>query len=80
MNMKIRTATLADAPAITEIYAPIVEHTTISFELEPPTIDEMRRRISATLEILPWLVAVDDDEAVLGYVYANRHRERPAYQ
>ena len=78
--MKIRTASLADAPAITEIYAPIVAHTTISFELEPPTVDEMGRRISSTLETLPWLVAVDDDDRVRGYAYAGRHRERPAYQ
>lgn len=78
--MKFRTATAADAQAITDIYAPIVASTVISFELEPPTVDEMRARILSTLERLPWLVAVDAHDVVKGYVYASRHRDRPAYQ
>jgi L-amino acid N-acyltransferase YncA len=43
--MTIRTATPADAEAITAIYAPIVAGTSISFELSPPSVDEMRARI-----------------------------------
>jgi phosphinothricin acetyltransferase len=78
--MKIRVATPDDAPAITDIYAPIVAGTAISFELEPPGVEEMRKRIESTLQRLPWLVAVDDAGAVMGYVYASRHRERAAYQ
>lgn len=78
--MNIRTARPDDAPAITEIYAPIVASTTISFELEPPTVGEMRNRIASTLTQLPWLVAVDEAGAVNGYVYASRHRERAAYR
>lgn len=76
----VRTATPDDAPAIAAIYAPIVEHTTISFELEPPGVDEMRARIAATLPVLPWLVGTDAAGEVEGYVYASRHRERAAYQ
>lgn len=78
--MKIRAATPQDAPAITAIYAPVVANTVISFELEPPTVDEMRSRIVATLDRLPWLVSEDDSGVVSGYVYAGRHRERAAYQ
>jgi phosphinothricin acetyltransferase len=78
--MTLRTATPDDAEAITAIYAPIVANTTISFELEPPSVDEMRSRIVATLPRLPWLVSVDADGRVDGYVYAGRHRERAAYQ
>jgi L-amino acid N-acyltransferase YncA len=78
--MHIRTATAADAPAITAIYAPIVQGTTISFELEPPTVAEMQARISKTLERLPWLVAVNAQDELTGYVYASPHRERAAYQ
>ena len=43
--MTIRTAAPADAEAISAIYAPIVRDTTISFELEPPSVAEMRSRI-----------------------------------
>ena len=78
--MTIRTATPQDAEAIAAIYAPIVAHTAISFELEPPSVDEMRSRIVSTLQRLPWLVSVAADGRVDGYVYAGRHRERPAYQ
>ncbi len=78
--MQLRVATPEDAPAITAIYAPIVASTAISFELEPPSVDEMRGRILATLARLPWLVSEDDSGAVNGYAYAGTHRERPAYQ
>jgi len=36
--MKTRTATPDDAAVIAAICVPIVRHTTISFELEPPTV------------------------------------------
>ena len=78
--MNIRVATLADAEAITAIYAPVVVNTSISFELAPPTVDDMRGRIAKTLQDLPWLVSEDARGAVDGYVYAGKHRERPAYQ
>ncbi|MFZ5545066.1 MAG: arsinothricin resistance N-acetyltransferase ArsN1 family B [Pseudomonadota bacterium] len=76
----MRTATPDDAEAIAAIYAPIVRDTAISFELEPPTAGQMRERIAATLQRLPWLVSLDAQGEVNGYVYASRHRERAAYQ
>ena len=75
--MQIRGATPDDAEAILAIYAPVVRDTTISFELEPPTAEEMRGRIVSTTVHLPWLVGVDDEaRAVVGYVYTGKHRER----
>jgi len=79
MTTGIRLATTADAPGAQAIYAPVVRETAISFELEPPTVEEMRRRIVKTLERWPWLVCERHGE-VLGYVYAGPHRTRPAYQ
>ena len=78
--MKIRTATPDDAAAVAAIYAPIVQHTAISFETEPPDAAEMRSRIVKTLALLPWLVAEDEAGHVCGYAYASKHRERAAYQ
>lgn len=75
----IRLATDADAAAIAAIYAPSVQYSPISFELEPPDADEMRRRVRATLAWTPWLVCAAGRD-VLGYAYASRHRERAAYQ
>lgn len=78
--MKIRTATSLDAAAVQAIYAPIVLHTPISFEEEPPTVAEMARRIADTLRRFPWLVGEDDAGRVNGYVYASAHQERAAYR
>ncbi|MGE3962254.1 MAG: arsinothricin resistance N-acetyltransferase ArsN1 family B [Dehalococcoidia bacterium] len=74
----IRLATPADAAAVQGIYAPYVRDTAISFEYDPPTIDEMRRRIEHTLEAYPYLVLEDGDE-VIGYAYADRFSGRRAY-
>jgi len=78
--LKIRTATADDAAAVAAIYDPIVQHTAISFETEPPGEAGMRERIDKTLASLPWLVAEDAAGAVCGYAYASRHKERAAYQ
>jgi L-amino acid N-acyltransferase YncA len=61
------------------IYASIVRDTAISFELVPPTVEEIRQRIVKTLEHFPWLVCERRGD-ILGYVYASQHRTRPAYQ
>jgi L-amino acid N-acyltransferase YncA len=78
--MITRPATISDAQAIAGIYAPIVSETSISFELEPPSADEMGRRIRDTISTYPWLVSVDETGAVDGYAYATRHRDRAAYR
>jgi L-amino acid N-acyltransferase YncA len=77
MPITIRLANREDAAQIQAIYAPY-PFTPISFEAEPPTVEEMRGRIEKTLEHYPWLVCEDSGE-ILGYVYATRHRERAAY-
>ena len=78
--MWIRSATADDSPAIAAIYAPIVLETAISFEWVPPTADDFRERLSKAFSKYPWLVAVDDEDVVAGYVYAGIHREPPSYQ
>ncbi len=75
----IRLATERDAEQIAAIYAPNVSDTIISFELEPPTAEEMRLRIEVTLQRYPWLVCERQGQ-VLGYAYAGAHGSRVAYQ
>lgn len=75
----IRLARPDDAPAIRDIYAPAVTETIISFEGEPPTEDEMRRRIEDTHLTHPWLVCERHGE-IAGYAYASPHRGRAAYR
>ena len=79
MRAVVRLAEPADGAGVQAIYAPIVRDTAISFEVDPPSVEEMARRIDSTLERWPWLVCADEG-TVLGYVYASRHRERAAYR
>ena len=75
----IRLATESDAAAIREIYAPFITHSVVSFELVPPSVEEMLTRVMTTLQRLPWLVC-ESNHAVIGYAYASPYRARAAYQ
>jgi L-amino acid N-acyltransferase YncA len=79
MNWKLRMATFEDAAGITEIYEPIVRSTPISFEIEVPDEQEIRRRIERINTDYPWLVCQYRDR-LAGYAYASRHAARAAYQ
>lgn len=75
----IRAATVADAGAVAEIYAPYVRDTAISFELMPPTEAEMATRIAKVLPAYPWLAA-ESEGRVVGYAYGSQFAERAAYR
>jgi len=75
----LRLAVPDDAEGIAGIYGPIVESTLISFEADPPSLDEIRSRIQHTLPAHPWLVC-DRDGEVAGYAYATQHRVRTGYR
>ena len=79
MSQMIRLATIDDVPAIHAIYSPVVSETVISFEVEPPSLEQMRQRITKVLAAYPWLVYEEEGD-VRGYAYASQHRERAAYQ
>ena len=78
MTDVLRIAMEEHAAEIAAIYAPIVEHTPISFEVDPPGSAEIARRIVTTQAHFPWLVA--DAGGILGYAYAGQHRARAAYR
>jgi phosphinothricin acetyltransferase len=68
-----------DAAGVLAIYAPFCDCTPVSFELQAPPLEEIRRRIRTITQYYPWIVC-DWDGEVAGYVYASQHRERAAYQ
>jgi L-amino acid N-acyltransferase YncA len=78
MQPTIRLATLNDAEQVQAIYAPYCD-TPISFELRPPSVEEIRTRLAKVLGQYPWLICADGGE-ILGYAYATQHRERAAYR
>lgn len=76
----IRPSQLEDIPAITAIYAHHVLHGTGTFEVDPPTQDDMTsRRADVLSKHLPYLVATEGDK-LLGFAYCNWFKPRPAYR
>jgi phosphinothricin acetyltransferase len=76
----IRDSRDDDVAAIQAVYAHHVLRGTGTFELEPPTVDDMRaRRADVLRNGFPYLVAEADGE-VLGFAYVNFFRMRPAYR
>ena len=78
-NRRVRLAGTADAAACAAIYAPYVERTAISFELEPPSATEMAKRIEASLQRHAWFV-LEQHDAIVGYAYGGPMNRRAAYR
>ncbi|GAB2632723.1 arsinothricin resistance N-acetyltransferase ArsN1 family B [Kribbella swartbergensis] len=76
---KIRHASPLDAEACVAIYAPYVTGTAITFETEPPTVEEMAARIESALATHAWMV-LEDEGRVVGYAYAGPMKPRAAYR
>lgn len=77
---EIREATLADMPAVQALYAHYVLNDLATFELVPPSLEEMCARRQAILDTgLPYLVAELNGD-IVGYAYAATYRPRPAYR
>jgi L-amino acid N-acyltransferase YncA len=79
-NTRLRLVVSDDAAQIAAIYAPFCRETAVTFETVAPHETIMRERIRAVADRYPWLVTVSEEDAVLGYAYASRHRERAAYR
>ena len=78
--IKIRPSTDADVAAVTTIYAHHVLHGTGTFEITPPSEEDMAARRGDVLsKALPYLV-LEDDEGVAGFAYCNWFKPRPAYR
>ena len=76
----IREIQLTDAPAVAEIYNYYIEHTSITFEEEIISSNDIESRIKELcLSGLPWLV-IEENSAVVGYAYASKWKGRCAYR
>jgi phosphinothricin acetyltransferase len=78
---ELRDATERDIPDMREIYNHYVANTTVTFDEDPLTLAEMRKKykIVATLKY-PWLVAVSPGGVVLGYAFVTPYRAKAAYR
>ena len=76
----IRPSRDDDVEAIAAIYRHHVLHGTGTFEIDPPSAQDMRgRRTEVLTRGLPWLVA-DDAGEIAGFAYCNWFKPRPAYR
>lgn len=67
-----------DIPQITELYNWYIVNGVESFETEPLTVEQMRRRVEDISRQFPYYVAVDEGR-VVGYCYVHLWKERAAY-
>lgn len=79
-DLHVDDVAAAEVEQVTAIYAHHVIHGTGTFELDPPSAQEMADRIAAVVDVgLPFLVA-RDATGVVGFAYAGPYRSRPAYR
>ena len=77
-NITIRRVSSDDARELLDIYSYYVAETAVSFEYEPPTVEEFCARIEKTLEKYPYLAA-ESGGHIIGYAYAAELSPRAAY-
>jgi phosphinothricin acetyltransferase len=78
-DVTIRPAVSDDVSDIAAIYNHEIANSTATFDLEPPTLAYWEARLVGHHQGDHLLVAVDDDEDVVGYAYSWSYRPRPAY-
>jgi L-amino acid N-acyltransferase YncA len=79
-ELLIRDATEDDAAAIATIYAHHVLNGTATYDIDPPSLEEMLTKLRHIAAAgWPFLVAEDGGE-VAGYAYATQFRDRAAYR
>ncbi len=81
MPFHLRDVTPADIPDIAAIYGESVLNGVASYEIDPPSQEEMASRFKAITDNgYPYIAAIDEDGRLIGYAYASAFRTRPAYR
>ena len=75
----IRYVEEKDYKEITDIYNYYIKNTTITFEEDELSYDNMRKRIDSIKKMFPYIVYERDGD-ILGYAYLNYFSERSAYR
>jgi L-amino acid N-acyltransferase YncA len=76
----IRSATIADAPTLCDIYNHYIAATIVTFEEEAIDAAEIAQRMAKVVDAgLPWIVS-EVDSQIVGYAYAAPWRVRRAYR
>ena len=80
MTIRIRPASRADLPRLTEIYNHYVIHTPVTFDVEPYTVERRGAWFDQfALTGRYQLIVAEEDGLVLGYAGTMRFRPKAAY-
>lgn len=78
--MKIRPAEAGDVPRLLEIYNHYVEHTHVTFDLEPVSLESRMKWFAGFSDQGPHRLFVASDGAdLIGYASSGVFRSKPAY-
>jgi phosphinothricin acetyltransferase len=78
---ELRDATARDIPYMLEIYNHYVANSTVTFDEDPLTLTEMRKKFEHVAELgYPWIVAVSPRDVLLGYAYVTPWKPKAAYR
>lgn len=77
--MHVRPFSPGDEHDICDIYRHYITQTTVTFEEEALTPQQMRERIDSYRVHYPWLVG-ELEGKILGYCYASKFHQRSAYR
>lgn len=77
----VRPVRASDVPALVEIRTHYVLHTHSTFDTTPPTAEDMTRWLAHFDKNSAYqcLVAVGEDDEVLGYAATSQYRPKPAF-
>ena len=79
-GVTFRSVTTGDVPALLDIYNYYVKTSTVTFDLDPWTTDDMAHKIETVARLqMPFIVA-DLDGDLVGYAYLSTWREKCAYE
>lgn len=80
LMVRLRKFQFADFADVYAIYADAVVKGTGSYEIEPPTMTDMRGRLTMLIAQGFPLIVAEEGNRVLGYAYGSYFRMRPAYR
>lgn len=75
----IRPVTIEDAQQLVDIYNYYVLNTVVTFDDVPFTVEAFKEKIETIYKTYPFFV-FEENNKILGYAYANKWREKPAYK
>lgn len=79
--MPVRPVSDQDFQTIADIYNVYVDTTVITFEEEPISVQEVGLRVGHIKKLnLPWWVAENESQQVVGFAYAGQFKSRTAYR